>query len=431
MKSRTHALLRWTTEIQRITSDVTMITPPTPHGNLMSAPAISVDGVSKYFRLYHEKNQYLKSALLQGRRSRYDEFWALKDVSFDIPQGSTFGIIGANGSGKSTLLKCLAGILTPDQGSVTMNGRVAALLELGAGFHPDLSGIENIYLNGSILGMTRKEMQKSVDKIIDFAGLGGFIDTPVKNYSSGMVVRLGFSVAINVDPEILLIDEVLAVGDASFQRKCLEKIEDFRADGKTVVIVSHGVSEVARLCDQVAWIQKGELERLGEPYEVVSQYMGETRTLRKNVEGEIGKRWGEGEIEVEKIQLLDEEGNDSTLFQTSRRMTIRIHCQSTIADIESVISLRITNLHGTDLWGTSTKSKGFELVIPRGYSYVDLTIDSLPLLEDTYDISLAITDVSGTHEYDHWERRTRFEVRQTGFYDVGIVTLNSHWENGK
>ena len=312
-----------------------------------------------------------------------------------------------------------------------MNGRVAALLELGAGFHPDLSGIENIYLNGSILGMTRKEMQKSVDKIIDFAGLGEFIDTPFKNYSSGMVVRLGFSVAINVDPEILLIDEVLAVGDASFQRKCLEKIEDFRADGKTVVIVSHGVSEVARLCDQVAWIQKGELERLGEPYEVVSQYMGETRTLRKNVEGEIGKRWGEGEIEVEKIQLLDEEGNDSTLFQTSRRMTIRIHCQSTIADIESVISLRITNLHGTDLWGTSTKSKGFELVIPRGYSYVDLTIDSLPLLEDTYDISLAITDVSGTHEYDHWERRTRFEVRQTGFYDVGIVTLDSHWENGK
>ena len=408
-----------------------MITSLTLLGKFMSTPAISVDGVSKYFRLYHEKNQYLKSTLLHGRRSRYDEFWALKDVSFDISYGSTFGIIGANGSGKSTLLKCLAGILTPDRGSVTMNGRVAALLELGAGFHPDLSGIENIFLNGSILGMTRKEMQKSIEEIIDFAGLGEFIDTPVKNYSSGMVVRLGFSVAINVDPEILLIDEVLAVGDANFQRKCLEKIEDFRADGKTVVIVSHGVSEVARLCDQVAWIQKGELERLGEPYEVVSQYMGETRTLRKNVEGEIGKRWGEGEIEVEKIQLLDEEGNDSTLFQTSRRMTIRIHCQSTIADIESVISLRITNLHGTDLWGTSTKSKGFELVIPRGYSYVDLTIDSLPLLEDTYDISLAITDVSGTHEYDHWERRTRFEVRQTGFYDVGIVTLNSHWENGK
>jgi ABC-2 type transport system ATP-binding protein len=246
-----------------------------------------------------------------------------------------------------------------------------------------------------------------------------------------MVVRLGFSVAINVDPEILLIDEVLAVGDASFQRKCLEKIEDFRADGKTVVIVSHGVSEIARLCDQVAWIQKGELERLGEPYEVVSQYMGETRTLRKNVEGEIGKRWGEGEIEVEKIQLLDDEGTESTLFQTSNSMTIRIHCQSTIADIESVISLRITNLHGTDLWGTSTKSKGFELMIPRGYSYVDLIIDNLPLLEDTYDISLAVTDVSGTHEYDHWERRTRFEVRQTGFYDAGIVTLNSHWEYGK
>ena len=393
----------------------------------MSSPAISVNGVSKYFRLYHEKNQYLKSTLMHGRRSRYDEFWALDDVTFDIPQGSTFGIIGANGSGKSTLLKCLAGILTPDKGSVTMNGRVAALLELGAGFHPDLSGIENIFLNGSILGMTQKEMQKSIDKIIDFAGLGEFIDTPVKNYSSGMVVRLGFSVAINVDPEILLIDEVLAVGDATFQRKCLEKIEDFRADGKTVVIVSHGVSEVSRLCDQVAWIQKGKLQRLGEPYEVVSEYMGDSRTLRKNAVGEIGKRWGEGEIEVEKIQLLDETGTETTLFNTSHKMTIRIHCQSTIADIESVISLRITNLHGTDLWGTSTKSKGFQLTIPRGQSFVDLTIDNLPFLEDTYDLSLAITDVSGTHEYDHWERRTRFEVRQTGFYDVGVVTLDSHW----
>ena len=279
----------------------------------MSAPAISVDGVSKYFRLYHEKNQYLKSALLQGRRSRYDEFWALKDVSFDIPQGSTFGIIGANGSGKSTLLKCLAGILTPDQGSVTMNGRVAALLELGAGFHPDLSGIENIFLNGSILGMTRKEMQKSVDKIIDFAGLGGFIDTPVKNYSSGMVVRLGFSVAINVDPEILLIDEVLAVGDASFQRKCLEKIEDFRADGKTVVIVSHGVSEVARLCDQVAWIQKGNSNVLGNhmrlfpnTWEKLAHYERTSREKSENdgVKARLKLRRSNFSMRKEMIQLF-------------------------------------------------------------------------------------------------------------------------------
>ena len=188
----------------------------------MSNSAVSVENVWKYFRLYHEKNQYLKSTLLRGRRARYDEFWALKGVDFEIPFGSTFGIIGSNGSGKSTLLKCLAGILSPDKGSVSCNGRMAALLELGAGFHPDLSGRENIYLNGAILGMTRSEIDRKLEEIIDFSGLEKFVDTPVKNYSSGMVVRLGFAVATNVDPEILIIDEVLAVGDESFQHRCLE-----------------------------------------------------------------------------------------------------------------------------------------------------------------------------------------------------------------
>jgi ABC-2 type transport system ATP-binding protein len=167
----------------------------------MSQPAISAIGVSKYFRLYHEKNQYLKTALLRGRRARYEEFWALQDVSLEIPTGSTFGIIGSNGSGKSTLLKCLAGILTPDKGTITHNGHVVALLELGAGFHPDLSGRENVYLNGAILGMTRAEIEERFEDIIEFSGLGQFIHTPVKNYSSGMVVRLGFAIAINVDPE--------------------------------------------------------------------------------------------------------------------------------------------------------------------------------------------------------------------------------------
>jgi ABC-2 type transport system ATP-binding protein len=393
----------------------------------MTTPAISIEGVSKYFRLYHEKNQYLKSTLLTGRRARYDQYWALRDITFDIEKGSTFGIIGPNGSGKSTLLKCLAGILPLDKGHISIDGRVAALLELGAGFHPDLSGIENIYLNGSILGMSRKEMQNSIDEIIEFADLGEFIDTPVKNYSSGMVVRLGFSVAINVNPEILLIDEVLAVGDAAFQRKCLEKIEDFRTGGKTVVIVSHGVSDIANLCDQVAWIQKGKLERIGEPYDVISEYMGDSRTLRKNAEGEIGKRWGEGGIEIERVVLLNSDGHEKQSFHTSDRMTIRIHCQSTLAETNSVISMRISNLHGTDLWGTSTKSHGFDLTIPKGQSSVDLVIDRLSLLEETYDISLAVTDASGTHEYDHWERRIRFETRQTGIFDVGMIALESHW----
>ena len=193
----------------------------------MTSTAVSVEGLWKQFRLYYDKNQYLKTAILQGSRSRYEEFWALQDISFEVKQGSTFGIIGSNGSGKSTLLKCLTGILSPDRGQIHVNGRIAALLELGAGFHPEMSGRENIFLNGAILGMTSKEIQRKLDEIIDFAGLEHFIDTPVKNYSSGMTVRLGFAVAINVDPEILIIDEVLAVGDVAFQQKCLEKIEDF------------------------------------------------------------------------------------------------------------------------------------------------------------------------------------------------------------
>jgi ABC-2 type transport system ATP-binding protein len=185
-----------------------------------ATPVITVDHVSKRFRLYHERNQSLKASVLRGGRARFEEFWALDDVSFEVPEGSTFGLIGENGSGKSTLLKCIARILRPDKGSISARGKLSALLELGAGFHPELSGRENVYLNGSILGLSKKQLDERFDEIVAFAGIEHFIDTPVKNYSSGMYVRLGFSVAINVDPDLLLIDEVLAVGDAEFQRKC-------------------------------------------------------------------------------------------------------------------------------------------------------------------------------------------------------------------
>ncbi|MGA0355814.1 MAG: ABC transporter ATP-binding protein, partial [Ilumatobacteraceae bacterium] len=193
----------------------------------MSAPAVAVHDLWKSFRLYHERNQFLKAAILRGRRARYEEFWALKDVSFEVPVGTTFGVIGSNGSGKSTLLKCLAGILVPERGSVEISGRISALLELGAGFHPELSGRENVFLNGAILGLSKKEIAARFDSIVDFAGLEDFIDTPVKNYSSGMFVRLGFAVAAHVEPEVLLVDEVLSVGDEAFQRKSAEKIEQF------------------------------------------------------------------------------------------------------------------------------------------------------------------------------------------------------------
>lgn len=239
----------------------------------MSDIAISIDDVSKRFRLYHERNQSLKSAIMRGRVSVHEDFWALRDVSFDVPTGSTFGLIGSNGSGKSTLLKCLARIYYPDKGSISARGKVAALLEVGSGFHPELSGRENIYLNGSILGMSRKEVARKFDEIVDFSGVEQFIDQPVKNYSSGMYVRLGFSVAINVDPDILIVDEVLAVGDAEFQEKCRQKFLDFKQAGKTVVLVSHAMGQVQDMCDHAAWLNKGELVAVGEAEPTINAYL--------------------------------------------------------------------------------------------------------------------------------------------------------------
>jgi ABC-2 type transport system ATP-binding protein len=238
----------------------------------MSDIAVNVDAVSKKFRLYHERNQSLKSAIMRRRISVHEDFWALRDVSFEVKQGSTFGLIGANGSGKSTLLKCLARILYPENGTIAANGKVAALLEVGSGFHPELSGRENIYLNGSILGMSRKEINQKFDEIVDFSGVEQFIDQPVKNYSSGMYVRLGFSVAINVNPDILVVDEVLAVGDAEFQAKCQQKFVDFKRDGKTVILVSHSLATVRAMCDHAAWLNKGTLMAMGEANATIKAY---------------------------------------------------------------------------------------------------------------------------------------------------------------
>ena len=210
--------------------------------------------------------------MMRRRVSIHEDFWALRDVSFDVPSGSTFGLIGSNGSGKSTLLKCLAQIYYPDSGTVTHNGRVAALLEVGSGFHPELTGRENVFLNGSILGMSRKFIEATFDQIVEFSGIGEFIDQPVKNYSSGMYVRLGFSVAVHVEPEILVVDEVLAVGDAEFQEKCRSKFRQFSEEGRTVILVSHSMETVRDMCDQVAWLNKGELVAVGDAATTIAAY---------------------------------------------------------------------------------------------------------------------------------------------------------------
>jgi lipopolysaccharide transport system ATP-binding protein len=237
-----------------------------------SSLAIEVDRVSKKFRLFHERNQTLKSVVMRGRRARYEDFWALRDVSFDIKEGQTFGLIGRNGSGKSTLLKCLAKIIYPTEGSVRHHGRMASLLEVGSGFHPELSGIDNIFLNGAILGMSRGEVKSKLDSIIDFADVGAFIDQPVKNYSSGMYVRLGFSVAIHVEPEILVVDEILAVGDADFRAKCNTKFAEIKKSGRTTVLVSHDLKAVENMCDSAAWLDKGVLKTVGDAKKVVKDY---------------------------------------------------------------------------------------------------------------------------------------------------------------
>ena len=393
----------------------------------MSNSAVVVDGLWKSFRLYREKNQYLKSTMLTWKRARYEEFWALKDVSFNIPKGSTFGIIGTNGSGKSTLLKCLTGILSPDKGHISTQGDVAALLELGAGFHPDLTGRENIYLNGAILGMTNRQIEQRYDDIVEFSELGRFIDTPVKNYSSGMTVRLGFSIAINVDPEILVIDEVLAVGDESFQQKCREKIEDFRQRGKTIILVSHGLSDVANICDRVVWLDKGQVCDLGPAVEVVSKYNALSHNADPVQHEERGERWGTREVAIQEVFLSDATGRRITNVESGQLVHLNCVFESSIELPSAAFAYGITDIHGTVLWGTNSKVQGVPFSIARGSGNNKITIPQLQLLEGTYDLSVAIADGSYSHEFDHWSRKYRFTVHQKTVKELGTIKMSSEW----
>jgi len=392
----------------------------------MSLNSVVVDGLWKNFRLYHERNQFLKAAILRGRRARYEEFWALRDLSFEVPTGQTFGVIGSNGSGKSTLLKCLAGILVPDRGQVTTHGRVSALLELGAGFHPELSGRENVFLNGAILGLKKDEITARFDDIVDFAGLADFIDTPVKNYSSGMFVRLGFAVAANVEPDVLLIDEVLSVGDEAFQRKSAERIERFRREGRTIVFVSHGLGQVEQLCEQVAWIDHGELKMVGPAADVISAYRGDSHDAAPDPD-EIGSRWGSGEIQISSVELLDSTGTPVTHPRTGDALNIVVHLSAHAPVQDSVLVARIDELGGHTVWRSSSRRNGVSIGRIDGSADVTLGFPALPLLEGTYELTLAITNQTEIQPYDHWERRIRFDVRQYSTADNGVMHIPSTW----
>jgi ABC-2 type transport system ATP-binding protein len=397
----------------------------------MTGNAIQVDGVWKKFRLYHEKNQYLKTAVMRGGRSKHEDFWALRDISFEVPHGEAFGIIGSNGSGKSTMLKCLAGILAPDRGKMQADGRVAALLELGAGFHPDLSGRENISLNGAILGMSKREIDSKFDDIVGFAGLEKFIDIPVKNYSSGMVVRLGFAIAINVEPEILIIDEVLAVGDEEFQQRCFQKIEQFRREGRTIIFVSHGLAQVSQFCHRAMWLEKGVVQSIGPAYQVVSEYTGVAHHVEHVTETAISvepvDRWGTGEVRITDVTLSGPDGTEAQTFGSGQAFRVRIDYEILTPVTELVVGIRITHLHGFNVFGSNTKRRGLALPVRPEKGHAIFEVDALPILEGTFDLTVDVSDNAEVNPYDHLEKAFRFNVVQAGTYDEGVTRVGGTW----
>ncbi|MGD2041115.1 MAG: ABC transporter ATP-binding protein, partial [Anaerolineae bacterium] len=312
--------------------------------------SIRLDQVSKQFRLRQERPRSLQELFLKGIRLQLrnprEKYWVLQDVSFQVAKGEMVGIVGENGAGKSTLLKLLTGIIEPTSGTITVNGRVSSLLELGAGFHPDLTGRENIYLNGSILGFNRAQMDRLFDSIVDFSEMERFIDVPVKHYSSGMFMRLGFSIAINVQPDILLVDEVLAVGDQAFQLRCLDRINEMKRRGVTILLVTHNMDSVREMCDRAIWLDDGHIRAQGSGNQVLDQYLScvfaedQEQILSSGPQGVADRqttldaaceesgtdwRWGTGEVEIVNVQILDDQYAESTTFRTGDTLIVRIH----------------------------------------------------------------------------------------------------------
>ena len=391
----------------------------------MSA-AIEIESVSKRFRVYHERNQTLKAAVMRRRRSVYEDFWALRDVGFEIPEGKTFGLVGDNGSGKSTLLKCLAQILYPDEGRLATHGRIAALLEVGSGFHPELSGRDNVYLNGSILGMTKGEIDRKFDQIVDFSGVEQFIDQPVKNYSSGMYVRLGFAVAINVDPEILLVDEVLAVGDAAFQEKCSEKFADFRREGRTVVVVSHSMPSLRSMCDEAAWLDHGRLVQVGPAQTVLEEYLDSTREdVRVDTEGRV--RWGTGEAVVNRVELISG-GSVTDTIVSGAPASIRVHFTAREPIERPVFGLAIEAGDGTYLWANNTRDAEAPIDRISGSGHLDCELPAVALQPGSFSVLASVVDESTTHVFDYMRDGARFRVVHGARSESGgYLALDGAW----
>jgi len=389
---------------------------------------LEVAHVTKSFRLHHEKTNSIKQLIAGKGRNRFDEFTALHDVSFDVKEGEVFGVIGHNGSGKSTLLKCMAGILVPNEGSVKVHKRMSALLELGAGFHPELSGRDNVFLNAAILGMGRREIAARFDDIVDFSGLENFIDAPVKTYSTGMYVRLAFAVAINVDPQLLIIDEILAVGDVTFQQKCMEKFVDFRNEGRTIVLVTHAMNSVRDMCDRAAWLEHGHLVDMGDPAELVEAYTERMLGDRdRNVDGST--RRGSGEIQIEKVEMFVGDGTEPVKrFRTGDDVRLRLHWSAPKRVPKPVFGIEIEGLGGGTLTSPCTRDVGLLPDALSASGTVEVSLRDVPLLPGTFDLHTVITDFNRQHIYDHLHVALRFDVMTGKPYESGgLVTLHPEW----
>jgi len=389
----------------------------------MTAIAISARGLGKCYRVRGHAPPTLFGAL-SGRARRAETFWALRGADFDIPRGRTVGVIGPNGSGKSSLLGLVAGTIAPTEGAVRAEGRISSLLELGAGFHPDLTGRENVFLNAAILGIAREDVRRRFDHIVEFAGLRDFIDQPVKHYSSGMYVRLGFAVAVEMDPDILLIDEVLAVGDIAFQLKCLDRIRDFQRRGRTLLFVSHALQTVEEFCDEAFLIHRGRLVERGPPDEVILRYL-------RSYMGEGGMVWtqefGTREVEIAGVRLLDAAGRETGVFETGRPMFVEIAWTAHRPVERAVFGFSVKTANGLYVFGSNTQIAGQAVPRLEGRGTVRLALDPLTLMQGSFLLSLSIHSDDHAVQYHRREDWYPFAVRNpTGA--LGLFHLNSRWE---
>ncbi len=388
---------------------------------------IVADRASRQFKVYPREARRLKDAIVARGRSRPSLVEALRDVSFRIEPGSAVGLVGRNGSGKTTLLRLLSGIIKPTSGGVDVGGRVGSLLELGAGFHPDLSGRENVFLNGSIHGLKRAYVREQLDEIVAFAGLEEFIDLPVRTYSSGMYMRLGFAIAAHIDADILLLDEVFAVGDEQFQRKCFGKIFEFKQRGGTIVFVSHDAAAVERLCDRAILLQAGRVQFDGPTHDAVVRYRQLLAGDRDPAERDAGlKEWGTGEARIEAVELLGPDGAARMQFLAGEPMSLRVQIAAAGSLPPPRLSLELRDSSGLLVTGSghSTADLGWE----QGTQMLTarFEVDQLPLADGRFHVRLGLTDEVGDRLY-HWlDDALTFVVYPAGD-ERGVVRLEGRW----